>query len=99
MKRAASVGGTIILMILSAPAYAQNSMPGMDHSSMPGMPAAPPAAPTKPDAGTMPSTPGGSTSVPATPVDHSSMPGMPAPPSRCTDQTGRRQYAQQAGGR
>jgi copper resistance protein B len=76
MRRAASVAGTITLMLLSLPAYAQSSMPGM-----PGMPDTPPAAPTKPDAGNMPSTPGGSTSVPATPVDHSSMPGMPAPPS------------------
>lgn len=76
MKRAVSVAGTIALMI-AQPAYAQSSMPGMDHGTMPGMEGK--AASTPPTSGApSPSAPASaaSTQTPAMPMDHSSMPGM-----------------------
>ena len=76
MMRAESVVATIALM-MALPAYAQSSMSGMDHSTMPGMAGKAGSTPTtSSETSPSPSVSGASTPTPAMPMDHRSMPGM-----------------------
>ena len=70
-----AIGSAFFIGMLSASAFGQTVMPGMDHGTMPGMQSTPSQpSPATPDTPPMPS--------PMPGMDHSNMPGMQRAPSQ-----------------